>query len=91
MGVQARAFFQSELPRKPPIDTHGRYTCIQYMHGGTKERRKKKKKKKKKEKKKVGRSEKVGKTASLLLIMKHMKYCASAHSMISTVDFDYDS
>ena len=23
---QARAFSQSELPRKPPIDTHGRYT-----------------------------------------------------------------
>ena len=26
VGVQARAFSQSELPRKPPIDTHGRYT-----------------------------------------------------------------
>ena len=25
-GGEARAFSQSELPRKPPIDTHGRYT-----------------------------------------------------------------
>ena len=69
--LEARAFSQSELPRKPPIDTHGRYTCIQYMHGGTKERRKKKKKKKKEKKKsegpeKVGIPTKVGKTASLL-------------------------
>ena len=24
--LEARAFSQSELPRKPPIDTHGRYT-----------------------------------------------------------------
>ena len=45
-ALEARAFSQSKLPRKPPIDTHGRYTCIQYMHGGTKERRGKKKKKK---------------------------------------------
>ena len=60
-GFKSRAFSQSELPRKPPIDTHGRYTCIQYMHGGTKERRgRKKRRKKKKGKKKVGRSEKVG-------------------------------
>ena len=53
--LEARAFSQSELPRKPPIDTHGRYTCIQYMHGGKKERKKKKKKGGKK--KKVGKSE----------------------------------
>ena len=26
LGAQATAFSQSELPRKPPIDTHGRYT-----------------------------------------------------------------
>ena len=26
--ARARAFSQSELPRKPPIDTHGRYTCM---------------------------------------------------------------
>ena len=26
VGVQARAFSQSELPRKQPIDTHGLYT-----------------------------------------------------------------
>ena len=54
--LEARAFSQSELPRKPPIDTHGRYTyntCTE------------KKEEKKKGGKKVGRSEKVGKTASL--------------------------
>ena len=46
--LEARAFSQSELPRKPPLDTHGRYTCIQYMHGGKKERKEKKKRKRKK-------------------------------------------
>ena len=25
-ALEARAFYQSELPRKPPIDTHGHYT-----------------------------------------------------------------
>ena len=60
--LEARAFSQSELPRKPPIDTHGRYT-YNTCTGGKKEKEKKKK---------VGRSEKVripkkvGKTASLI-------------------------
>ena len=48
----ARAFSQSELPRKPPIDTHGHYT---YNTCTDKEE---KKKKKKREKKKSGTSEK---------------------------------
>ena len=57
-----RAFSQSELPRKPPIDTHGRYTCIQYMHGGKKERKERKKKRKKKGEKKKSESRKVWKS-----------------------------
>ena len=53
--LEARAFSQSELPRKPPIDTHGRYTYNTCNNKQTK----------------VGTSEKVGiptkvrKTASL--------------------------
>ena len=39
----------AELPRKPPIDTHGRYTCIQYNARG-KERKKRKEKKRGKKK-----------------------------------------
>ena len=31
--LEARAFSQSELPRKPPIDTHGRYTYNTCMGG----------------------------------------------------------
>ena len=31
---EARAFSQSELPRKPPIDTHGRYTYNTCTGGG---------------------------------------------------------
>ena len=52
-GFKLELFSQSELPRKPPIDTHGRYTCIQCMHGGKKER----KEGKKRGEKKVGKSE----------------------------------
>ena len=68
-GEEARAFSQSELPRKPPIDTHGRYT---YNTCTGEEKKKKKEKRKKRKEKKVGRSEKVGiptkvrKTASLI-------------------------
>ena len=53
--LEARAFSQSELPRKPPIDTHGRYT---YNTCTGKE---------KKKKKKVGIPTEVGKTASLYI------------------------
>ena len=53
--LEARAFSQSELPRKPPIDTHGRYT-YNTCTGGEKKGEK------------VGRSEKVGKTASLIVL-----------------------
>ena len=62
VGVQARAraFSQSELPRKPPIDTHGRYTCNTCTH-------KKQKTKKIKTSEKVGIPTKVGKTASLYI------------------------
>ena len=45
---EARAIFQSELPRKLPIDTHGHYTYNTCNN-----------KKKKKKEKKVGTSEKV--------------------------------
>ena len=53
--VKARAFSQSELPRKPPIDTHGRYTyntCTGKKVGRSE---------------KVGIPTKVGKTASLII------------------------
>ena len=33
-GLGARAFSQSELPRKPPIDMHGRYTHNTCTGGG---------------------------------------------------------
>ena len=41
-GFEARAFAQSELPRKPPIDTHGRYTYHTCTGGGGGEGEKKK-------------------------------------------------
>ena len=46
VGVQARAFSQSELPRKPPIDTHGRYTyntCTEGKKRGEKKSERQKK------------------------------------------------
>ena len=43
--LEARAFSQSELPRKPPIDTHGRYTYNTCTRGKKEEKKKKKKKK----------------------------------------------
>ena len=56
--VQARAFSQSELPRKPPIDTHGRYTYNTWT---------KRKKKKKEEGKKKSQRRKNGIPDSQLL------------------------
>ena len=47
--LEARAFSQSELPRKPPIDMHGRYTCTGGGGGGGGGGRKKREKKKKSE------------------------------------------
>ena len=39
------AFSQSELPRKPPIDTHGRYTYNTCTGGENEEKKEKKEKK----------------------------------------------
>ena len=50
--LEARAFSQSELPRKPPIDTHGRYTYNTCTHTN----KNKKKKGKKKKSRNVGKS-----------------------------------
>ena len=59
-GSGGRAFSQSELPRKPPIDTHGRYTYMYTIHARGNERKKEKKKKKKS--RKVWKSRKVRKS-----------------------------
>ena len=41
-SLEARAFSQSELPRKPPIDTHGHYT-YNTCTGGRKQKKKSRK------------------------------------------------
>ena len=58
--LEARAFSQSELPRKPPIDTHGRYTYTTCTE-------EEKKKKKSRNVRKSRNSDKSRKTASLLI------------------------
>ena len=60
--LEARAFSQSELPRKPPIDTHGRYIYNTCTGGG-------KKKKKKGKKGGGGKSERRGKSEKLASLM----------------------
>ena len=49
--LEARAFSESELPREPPLDTHGRYTyntCTRGGGGGGGEEEGKQEKRKKK-------------------------------------------
>ena len=59
--IEARAFFQSELPRKP-IDTHGRYVTIHARGEEKKRKKREEKKERKKKKKKKRKSRKVWKS-----------------------------